>query len=199
MLGRVRQTPARSVVATAVALAAGLTLVLTSCGGGSANQSVVTVQSVRTVTTVAVKPFAPRAATESDLKTISGVLGQPIYWAGPKPRYTYEIRQGQDGSTFVRYLPPGTPVGAKGLSSAPFLFIATYPLSDAYAAIVRASKRKGSVAVKIPNKGLAVYATKRPARYYFAYPGSKYQVGVFAPNAKVARKLVLGAQVVPVS
>jgi hypothetical protein len=196
MLGLPRQ--ARIGPGLGIVVAVGLTTLLASCGSTS---SVRTLQSVRTVTTISFKPFGPRAATETDLKTISDILGEPIYWAGARPGNTYEVRRGADGNIFLRYLPPGTEARAKGAASgtkAPFLIIATYPLPDAYGAVVRASKRKGSVAVKIPDKGLAVYATKRPSAYYFAYPGSKYQVGVFAPTAALARKLVLKARVVPV-
>lgn len=200
MLGPLVQVRLRRGGLIAVA-AAGAAAVLAGCGSAS-SESVTTVQSVRTVTTVSVQPFAPRSASAQDLKTISGVLGQPIYWAGPRSGYTYEVSRVRGGNIFLRYLPPGTAVGTKGTPAGKkrsFLTIATYPLSDAYGAIVRASKRKGSVAVKIPNKGLAVYAPKHPETYYFAYPGSSYQVGVFAPTAAVARRLVLQGRVVPVS
>lgn len=171
--------------------------VLTGCGVGSTKT--VTVQSVRTVTNVAFSPFGPQAASPTELKTMSQVIAQPIYWAGRRPGFTYEIRRGASGDVFLRYLPRGTAVGAEPDKKAPVLIIATYPLSDAYDAVVRASKKKGAVAVKIPHKGLAVYATEKPTTYYFAYPDSKYQVGVFALTAAAARKLVLHARVVPVS
>jgi hypothetical protein len=179
-----------------VAAVALLAWLLTSCGGTS-TQSTVT---VTTTSTVSVKPFGPQAFSESGLKTASGVLGQPIYWAGARPGYTYEFRRADNGDIFLRYLPAGTAVGTKGKAAGTkgaFLVIATYPLRDAYAAVVRASKGKGSVAMKIPNNGLAVYSPRRPATYYFAYPGSTYQVGVFAPTAAVARRLVLQARVAP--
>jgi hypothetical protein len=168
-----------------VASAALLAWLLASCGD----------QSVPAITTTkSVKPFRPQALSVDSLKTISSVLGQPIYWAGAKAGYTYEFRRTRDGNIYLRYLPPGTAVGSKGS----FLTIATYPVRDAYGAIVRASKRKGSVAVSIPSKGLAVYAPRSPRAYYFAYPGTKYQIEVLAPTAAVARRLVLQTLVVPV-
>jgi hypothetical protein len=189
---------ARFLQCVVLATAVGVGCLLSGCGGSS-TESARTVRSVRTVTVAVFTPFGPRAATPSELKTTSEILAQPVYWAGPKPGYTYEVRRGGNGDIFLRYLPRGTAVGAKVNKKAPFLIVATYPVSDAYGAIVRASKKKGSIAVKIPNKGLAVYAAKQPATYYFAYKHSKYQVGVFAPTTKVARRLVLGGQVVPVS
>jgi hypothetical protein len=183
----------------AAVLAVGVVVsVPVGCGGASTTKTV-RLRSVRTVTTVVYSQFGPRAAAPSELKIISEVLAQPIYWAGPKPGFTYEISRAANGNVFLRYLPQGTAVGAKPNKKAPYLVIATYPVSDAYEAVVRASKKKGSVGVKIPNKGLAVYATTEPATYYFAYPDARYQVGVFAPTAAEARKLVLRARVLPVS
>jgi hypothetical protein len=31
----------------------------------------------------------------------------PVYWAGPRPSYTYELTRTSDGRIFVRYLPTG--------------------------------------------------------------------------------------------
>jgi hypothetical protein len=180
---------------------AGATMLLTWLLSGCGGTQTVTKTVTATVTTASpVSPYGPTAVSQSDLKTIAGVLGQPVYWAGARPGYTYEFSREANGNIFLRYLPAGTKVGTKGApagTKGSYLSIATYPLPGAYAAIVRASKGKGSVAVKIPN-GLAVYAKSRPGIYYFAYRGSKYQLEVLAASASVARSLVLGAQVVAV-
>jgi hypothetical protein len=49
----------------------------------------------------------PTAATLADLRTLAQRVGHPIYWAGPKPGYTYELSTTSNGSVFIRYLPPG--------------------------------------------------------------------------------------------
>lgn len=142
-----------------------------------------------------VTPVAPSALSASGLMTVAGQVGHPVYWAGRKAGYTYEYRRDRDDNIFIRYLPRGTPVGANGR----FLGIGTYRLADAYAAIQRAARNKNSVTVNLPKGGLAVYSRLRPTAWWFADPGSHYQVGVFAPTASAARKLVLEGRVVPVA
>ena len=141
-----------------------------------------------------VKPIAATALSAGGLKTMADQVGQPVYWAGTKAGSTYEFSRASNDDIFVRYLPSGTAVGKKGR----FLIIGTYRLRDAYAAIQRASRGKNSVAVKLPHGRLAVYSPLRPNAYYFADKGSHYQVGVFAPTAALARKLVLQGLVTPV-
>jgi hypothetical protein len=141
-----------------------------------------------------VTPIAPKALSAAGLSPMADQLNQPVYWARSRAGYTYELSRSRNDDIFIRYLPAGTPVGTKG----PFLIVATYRLRDAYAAIQRAAKGKNSVAVKLPNDALAVYSPKRPTAYYFAQKGSHYQVGVFAPTAGEARRLVLKGLVVPV-
>jgi hypothetical protein len=141
-----------------------------------------------------VTPIAPEVLTASGLITVAGQVDHPVYWAGNRTGYTFEFNRDADDSTFVRYLPPGAALGTRGR----FLIIGTYRLRDAYAAIKRAGSGEGSVTVRLANGGLAVYSPKRPTAYYFASPGSHWQVGVFAPTAKEARRLVLKGLVVPV-
>jgi hypothetical protein len=141
-----------------------------------------------------VDPVAAEVLSAGGLSVAAGQVGHPVYWAGTRTGYTYEFSRTREDSIFIRYLPTGTALGTRGR----YLIVATYRLRDAYAAIQRASKGKHSVAVRIPNGGLAVYSPLRPTAYYFAYPGSHYQVGVFAPTALGARNLVLHGHVVPV-
>jgi hypothetical protein len=180
--GRLRNTRIRfgAVLAVAVAVAF-VAWLLVGRGGSSFSMAPVT-------------PVAPSALSASGLVTLAEQVGHPVYWAGTKPGYAYEYRRNSTDNIFIRYLPAGTAAGAKGR----FLSIGTYRLVDAYGAIQRAAKNKGSVTVKLPNDGLAVYNPARPTAYWFAYPGSHYQVGVFAPTAGEARRLVLEGRVVPV-
>ena len=51
------------------------------------------------------------AASESELKAFADSVSHPVYWAGPKEGYTYELTQTTNGLVYVRYLPEGTDVG----------------------------------------------------------------------------------------
>jgi hypothetical protein len=142
-----------------------------------------------------VTPIAPQVLTADGLKSTVSQLGQPVYWAGPKPGYTYELARDRKDDIHVTYLPPGKGLGAKGT----FLVIGTFRFVNALSAVQRAGHNKGSLTVKVPNNGVAVYSPQRPDAYWFATPGSHYQAGVFTPNSPpLARRLVLGGKVVPV-
>jgi hypothetical protein len=132
----------------------------------------------------------PKAASLADLKSLAGSLGHPIYWAGPKKGYTYELNRNPKGSLFIRYLPPGVRVGAKQS----YLSVATYPFAGAFAGIQRVAKQKGQRTIKLAGGGLAVFNPKIPSDVHLAYPGSNYQVEVFDPAGKV-RQLVASGRV----
>ena len=76
------------------------------------------------------------AASVADLRSLARRLGHPIYWAGRKPGYTYELTQNSAGAVFIRYLPPGVAVGAKDA----YPTVVTYPFPQALAAIHRVAK-----------------------------------------------------------
>lgn len=142
-----------------------------------------------------VTPIAPQALTADGLKSTVHQIGQPVYWAGPKPGYTYELERDADDNIHVTYLPPGKALGAKGK----FLVIGTFRFVNALSAIQRAAQNKGSHTLSLPDSGVAVYNPQQPSSYWFATPGSHYQAGVFTPNSpSLARQLVLSGQVVPV-
>lgn len=135
------------------------------------------------------------SASASKLKEFAAGQTHPVYWAGPKDGYTYELTQTTNGSVYVRYLPKGTEVGDP---RAQFLTIGTYPRPQAFAELQRVSKAKGAVTVKLERGGIAVYSEARPTSVYFGYPDGRYQVEVYNPSAAEARRLALSGQVVPV-
>lgn len=135
------------------------------------------------------------AASESQLKAFAESVSHPVYWAGPKDGYTYELTQTANGSVYVRYLPEGTEVGDP---RSQFLTIGTYPRAGAFAELKRAAKADGAVSLKIERGGLAVFSEARPTSVYFGYPDARYQVEVYNPSADEARRLALSGQVVPV-
>jgi len=132
----------------------------------------------------------PKAASATALKSLAGSLGHPIYWAGPKKRYTYELNRNPNGNLFIRYLPPGVRIGAKRQ----YLSVATYPYTDALAGIQRVAKQKGQRTIKLSGGGLAVYDPKNPKDVHLAFRGSNYQVEVYDPTGK-APQLVSSGQI----
>jgi hypothetical protein len=136
-----------------------------------------------------------RAASEADLRSFAASASHPVYWAGPKDGFTYELTRTTDGRVYVRYLPQGTNVGDR---RAQFLTIGTYPRSGAFAELERAARAKGAISLKLERGGLAVFSDARPTSVYFGYPDARYQVEVFHPSANEARRLALSGQVVPV-
>jgi hypothetical protein len=145
-------------------------------------------------------PAAPAtgasAASESELRTFAESVSHPVYWAGPKDGYTYELTRTTDGRVYVRYLPEGTEVGDP---RSRFLTIGTYPRAGAFAELKRAARAKGAISLKLDRNGLAVFSEAKPTSVYFGYPDARYQVEVYNPSPDEARRLALSGQVVPVS
>ena len=131
----------------------------------------------------------PRAASTAELKSFARSLGHPIYWAGTKKGYTYELTRTPNGNVSIRYLPPGVRVGAKGA----YLSVGTYPFPGALSGIQRAARQKGQRTIKLKGGGLALYNPKIPTDLHLAYPGSNYQVEVFDPAAKTRQLVASGA------
>ena len=66
-----------------------------------------------------------------------------------------------DDQVYLRYLPPGVPVGAK----TPHLTVATYPFTGAFTAILALAKQKGAVTIKLDNGGRAVIDHHQPEQH----------------------------------
>jgi hypothetical protein len=136
----------------------------------------------------AVQPVALNAA---GLATLAGTVGQPIYWAGQRNGYLYELRRTDNGNVYVRYLPPGVDAGAKG---AKYLIVATYPFSHALAALEKVAGGRG---IQVPGGGLALVDPKYPKSVHLAFPKVDYQVEVFDPSPKRALEVATSGQVRP--
>ncbi len=143
--------------------------------------------------TAAPSTNAPVAASAGELRTLAARLGHPIYWAGPKPGYTYELTQTPSGRVFIRYLPSGTKVGDP---RAQFLTVATYPFPGAYAVVAKMAK--GSGRIGLAHGGVAVVDSAYPKSIHLAFPGVSDQVEVFDPSPSTGRKLVASGAIRPV-
>jgi hypothetical protein len=155
----------------------------------------------RLVTTRGVQAIGGRFASSSAvavsvnrLKALATSLGQPIYWAGSRPRITYEFTRTVDGKIYIRYLPAGVPVGA----STPYLTVGTYPVRNAFRVTREAGSGAKSVKISIGGGAIAVYSRGHSKNVYVAYPGSNFQIEVFDPKADAAKRLVTSQSIAPV-
>jgi hypothetical protein len=143
--------------------------------------------------TVTAKPIAPVGLSAKGLRTLTASIPQPIYWAGPRPGYLYELTRTTTGKIFVRYLPPGTQVGSK---KATYLIVATYPFRNALKAL---TDLRTQHQVKIPGGGIAIVDASHPQSVHLAYPGSNNQVEVYDPSPKRSLAIVKSGAVRPVA
>jgi hypothetical protein len=135
------------------------------------------------------KPPASKVAqivTADGLRAFAASLDHPIYWLGPRPPSILELTQTGSGRVYIRYLPPGMPAGA----SQTFLTVATYPFPGAFGALQALARQKGSVKLSLPGGGLAVATSANATSYHVAFPGSDYQVEVFASDPSGVRYVV---------
>jgi hypothetical protein len=135
----------------------------------------------------------PAAYNARGLRILAAKLNRPIYWAATKSGYTYEVTRTADGKIYVRYLPPGVKVGAKGSN---YLIVATYPYRHAYRALKAVQDGKGH---RIRGGGLAVVQEGYPQSVHVAFPYENYQVEVYDPSPKTSLKVALSGLVRPVS
>jgi len=133
--------------------------------------------------------------TAGQLQRLSQTSDNPVYWAGPRSGYSYELTRTPSGRTYVRYLPEGV---AAGDPRATFLTVGTYPGAASYRDLKHAAKAPGTLSVALDGGAIMLFSTKEPTSVYVGYPGKPYQVEVFAPSADAARKLVLAGGVTPI-
>ncbi len=170
----------------ALAVAAGLISWLVVGGNNSTSQP-------KTAVAEGSRPGAgPVAISAAGLKKLQAAVHHPIYWAGPKPGYTYEVTQKSNGTIYVRYLPTGVRVGDP---RGDFLIIVTYPYANGLLALKRVENGKG---ISVPHGGLALVHQGYPKSVHLAYPGVDYQIEVYDPSPRVSRQVATSGQVRPV-
>ena len=177
----------------AVAAAAGFIVWLLVRGGDNSNSNSFETTPPAT-STPKTQPLL-RTATPQSLAALSASMKQPIYWAGRRRGVKYELTRSSDGKIYVRYLPKGVRIGNR---TGQYPLVGTYPVTGAYAAVQRAAKESGAETFRVPRGGLAVVNATAPKNVYFAFPNSPYQIEVFDPSAKRARRLVVSGAVTPV-
>lgn len=138
------------------------------------------------------KPAAgPVALSAEGLATLAGALGQPVYWIGPRPNTRYEVRQADNGTVTVRYLPGGARPG----DPRPLTSVVTRPLENAFRETRARAEAEGVVRVDVGNAGVGYYERNDPTHAYAAFPEVRYQIEVYAPTPGVARRLLAAKRV----
>jgi hypothetical protein len=128
----------------------------------------------------------PVELSYSGLRTLAGVLAEPIYWVGKKKGILYELRQTTDGKVYVRYVPPTVKAGDKRA----FLTVATYPMKKAYSVTKAAAGGDGSTALNVGKDAVAFVGKGSTTNAYVAFPGADYQIEVYSPTPGEAQGLV---------
>ena len=134
-------------------------------------------------------------ATPAELRALPAQAGHPVYWAGPREGFTYEVTRPTDGNVYIRYLPPGVSAGDKRPA---FTTIGTYPRANALRELRQLASQSGAVTIRLRNRGIGVYTRARPESVYIAYPGRGLQIEVYDPSPRKARQLARSGRVTPV-
>ena len=134
-----------------------------------------------------------RIVSEAELAEAAGLLGQPIYWAGPIEGTELELEELEGGGAQVRYVPEGE----DEVDPADVLTIGSYPLADPVAALQRFARESGAT-VRRAEDGTRVYLSEDSGSVYFADPEGGVQVEVYDPSFEEALRLSLSGAVEPV-
>jgi hypothetical protein len=137
----------------------------------------------------------PALVSQAQLERLAAVTDYPVYWAGPKKGYSYELTRTSGGRIYIRYLPQGVSAGDP---RADFLVVGTYAQPGSFAYLTHASSNADAVSLDLTGGGIAVYNPARPTSVYFTFPRTRYQVEVYDPSGKTARSLVLAGTIAPI-
>jgi hypothetical protein len=133
----------------------------------------------------------PVALSASGLRTLARLVPEPIYWAGPRKGYLYELRRTEKDGIYIRYLPPGVNAGAKG---AKYLVVASYPFPGALDALEKVAHGNG---IRLRGGGLALVDQSYPKSVHLAFPNVDYQIEVYDPSPSRAREVATSGEVRP--
>lgn len=136
----------------------------------------------------------PKIVNQQELADLQKSVGHQIYWVGPRPGEQYELTKLSNGRIYIRYLPAGVQAGD---TRPAFLSVATYPYPNAFGTLRTLSKKQGSVSTHVQG-GIAVSPGNRRQSVYLAVPGQDFEIEVYDPSARRARKTAFSGQVQPV-
>jgi hypothetical protein len=173
----------RAFIAAGAALAVAAAAIAWALSGGG--------NSSTTTSAVGVEPIPPVELSAKGLRTLAKAVKQPIYWAGAKQGYMYELTRTENGNVIIRYLPANEKTGARGA----FLTIATYPFAHAFDGLKNLADGRAQT---VPHGGIALVDQNHATSIHLAYPRAAYQVEIYDPSAERALQLALSGDVVPV-
>jgi hypothetical protein len=130
-----------------------------------------------------------------DLRALPASVGHPVYWAGAKRGYKYELTRLPDGSIYIRYLAADAPLND---SRPDFLSVGTYPYPNAYVTARKLAKASKSFNRGIAGAGIAYSLPGKDRSVFFAYPRLDFMHEVYDPSPRRAQRLVLSGQVRPI-
>jgi hypothetical protein len=139
--------------------------------------------------------LTPRLVSQTELTAMADTLDRPIYWAGPRDKFAYELTLTSGGRVYVRYLPRGS---AAGDPRANFLTVGTYPVVGSYDNLKKVSTGPLVHSNLLHGGGLLVAPKSVPKSVYLAFAGAGYQVEVYDPSNGAARRLALADLIRPV-
>lgn len=137
----------------------------------------------------------PVLVSAEQLERTAHALGHPVYWAGPRDNWSYELTVTKSGRVYVRYLPRGAKAGDPRPS---FLTVGTYPGANAFPNLKKVSTGPAVHSNLLPDGGLMVAPKSLPNSVYLAYPKGDYQVEVYNAAPGAARRLTLNGLIEPV-
>jgi len=140
---------------------------------------------------VVATPIKPVALSAQGLATLATTVGQPIYWAGTRQGYLYELERTSNGNVYIRYLPDGVEAGAEG---AKYLTVATYPFKGALQALQNVTSGRH---VSIPGGGVVLVSPTYKKSVHLAFPNVDYQVEVYDPTPGQALALATSGNIKP--
>jgi hypothetical protein len=144
------------------------------------------------VPSVASLATSPGAASAGALHALPRAVGHPVYWAGQRAGFTYELTRPAGGGVYVRYLPHATRVGD---ARPAYLTVATYP-GAGFETVKAQAEKTGSRIETLPGGRLLVSPRGRPQSAYLVARGEDVQVEVYAPEAGRAAALIRSGGVV---
>ena len=74
-----------------------------------------------------------------------------------------------------------------------YLFVATFPVANAYDVTLKEASKSGAVKIRIANGGVAFYPGASPSNVYIAFPGVDQQIEVFTLTRRGRRARESGA------
>jgi hypothetical protein len=111
-----------------------------------------------------------------------------IYWAGPRPGYSYTVDTSNKGAHLLRYIKlKAKPSDVVSNSRV----IATYQSKSAFADSVAAAKRAENTGFRNPDGSVVFYQTAKKTSVYLAFPKKKVQIEIYDPIVGQALSLAI--------